>query len=140
MEHVIKIDKDVNRRDILQGVVLLWTQHHSDDVEWTFQQYFAPAQRVKTAQEWCFVHFPDFIKSAEWLSNSLDHNPMDYSVCSILEGMACAKPQEGFKSLNQSFSRERNIIPLEEPQPIAEKVKKLLKLSIAANDGHPETS
>ncbi|XP_076058393.1 uncharacterized protein LOC143035330 [Oratosquilla oratoria] len=51
VEQGVKIDKDVYRRDILEAVVLPWTQQHFGDAEWTFQQDSAPAHRAKTTQE-----------------------------------------------------------------------------------------
>ncbi|GFV35199.1 DDE_3 domain-containing protein [Trichonephila clavipes] len=77
----VKINQKVSQRDIL---VLPWAQKHFENANWTFKQDSALAHEAKKAQEWCKVNFPD-TSSEEWPPNSLDLNPMDYSVWSILE-------------------------------------------------------
>ena len=52
----------------------------------------------------CKAHFPNFI-SADWPPYSPDLNPMDYSIWSILEGRACAKPHKNLEALKQPLQR-----------------------------------
>ncbi|VDO33174.1 unnamed protein product [Heligmosomoides polygyrus] len=75
----VKIDEDVHQRDILESAVLSWAHQHFGDAYWTFQQDSAPGHSAKSAQTWCKVNFPDFIKPSE-PPYSADLNPMDYSV------------------------------------------------------------
>ena len=57
-----------------------------------FQQDGAPAHTSKLTQAWLNENIPDFITKEEWPPYSPDLNPMDYSIWSILETKACAKP------------------------------------------------
>ena len=102
----VKINQEVYRGNILETVVLPWAQQHFGDVNWTFQQDSAPAHKAKTTQYWCRTHFPDFIASSEWPPYSLDLNPMDYRVWSILEARAYATRYISLESLKQSLRRE----------------------------------
>lgn len=135
----VKINQEVYRRDILEAVALPWAQQHFGDGEWTFQQDSAPAHRAKATQEWCETHFPDFITPAEWPPYSPDLNPMDYSVWSILETRACAKPHKNLEALKQSLLREWDKLSPEELRPIAQNFKSRLDLCIAAKGAHFET-
>lgn len=135
----VKINQEVYRRDILEAVVLPWAQHHFANADWIFQQDSAPAHRAKMTQDWCRTHFPDFIASGEWPPYSPDLNPMDYSVWSILEARACAKPHKSLQSLKQSLRREWNRLSPEDLRPIAQNFKSRLGLCIAAKGGHFET-
>ena len=51
VEKGVMINKDVYVRDILEAVVLPWTQQNVINQEWTFQQDSAPAHRAKKTQE-----------------------------------------------------------------------------------------
>lgn len=50
VEQGVKTKKDVYSRDILEAVVLPWTQQHVGDADWIFQQDFAPAPKTKLTQ------------------------------------------------------------------------------------------
>lgn len=139
VEKGVKINAEIYRRDILQAVMLPWAQEHFGDAHWTFQQDSAPAHKAKMTQEWCQTHFPDFVSSAEWPPYSPDLNPMDYSVWSILESRACAKPHKSLEALKQSLRREWDRISPEELRPIAKNFTKRLGLCIAAQGSHFET-
>ncbi|GBM13762.1 hypothetical protein AVEN_90024-1 [Araneus ventricosus] len=115
------------RRDILEAVVLLWAKKHFGNVNWAFQQDFAPAHKARKTQEWCKADFPDMISSAEWPPYSPDSNPMDYSVWSILECRACTKPHKSLNSLNQSIWWEWDRLKVEDLRPIAETFNKSLR-------------
>ncbi|KAL7737264.1 hypothetical protein ACLKA6_012888 [Drosophila palustris] len=135
----VKINQEVYRRDILDAVVFPWAQQHFGDADWTFQQDSAPAHKAKMTQDWCKTHFPDFISSVEWPPYSPDLNPMDYSVWSILEARACAKPHKSLEALKQSLLLEWDRLSPEDLRPIANNFKLRLDLCIAAGGGHFET-
>ena len=136
----VKINQEVYRRDILEAVVLPWSQQHFGNISWTFQQDSAPAHRAKKTQEWCRTHFPDFITSQEWPPYSPDLNPMDYSVWSILEARACTQRHKSLDALKQSLLREWDRLSPEELRPIAENFNKRLGLCISAKGGHFENN
>ena len=57
-----------------------------------FQQDGAPSYTARKTQEWLTVNFPGFWDKSIWPPYSPDLNGMDYSIWSILESKACAKP------------------------------------------------
>ena len=65
---------------------------------------------------------------------------MDYSVWSILEARACAKPHKSLDSLRQALTREWKKMSLEEVRRIVENFPKRLRLCIEAKSGHFETN
>ena len=136
----VKINQEVYQRDILEAVVLPWARTHFGNSFWTFQQDSAPAHRAVLTQEWCKKNFPDFITSKEWPPYSPDLNPMDYSVWSILEARACAKPHKSTESLRRSLQREWDRLGVDELRPIAENFVTRLKLCIKARGGHFESN
>lgn len=140
VEKGVKINQEVYRRDILEAVVLPWSRQHFGDGEWTFQQDSAPAHKAKLTHQWCRDHFPSFISATEWPPCSPDLNPMDYSVWSILEARACARPHQNLESLKQSLRREWDQLTAAELRPLAENFTRRLRLCIAAKGGHFENS
>lgn len=134
----VKMNQEIYRRDILEKVVLPWSQQHFGGQDWTFQQDSAPAHRANKTQEWCGAHFPNYITSAEWPPYSPDLNPMDYSIWSILEARVCAKPHMNLETLRQKLRLEWSKITVEELRRVAQNFVKRLKMCIAAKGGHFE--
>jgi inhibitor of nuclear factor kappa-B kinase subunit alpha len=135
----VKINKNYYLQEILQGVLEPWARTHFGNREWIFQQDSAPAHKAREVQEWCRDHLPGFISTEEWPPYSPDLNPMDYSVWSILEARACAKPHKNLESLRQSLLREWAKIPVQELRAICENFPKRLRLCIKAKGGHFES-
>ena len=48
--------------------------------DWTFQQDSPKPHILAISQEWYGKHFPCFIDKDHWPPNSLDLNPLDYSI------------------------------------------------------------
>ena len=140
VEQGVKINKDVYRQQILVDVVEPWAQQHFNNRPWIFQQDSAPAHRAREVQDWCHAHFPDFISAAEWPPYSPDLNPMDYSVWSILEARACAKPHKNLASLCNALTEEWNKISVPELRAIVGNFTKRLRMCIKAKGGHFEKS
>ena len=134
----VKINAEVYRREILESVVLPWSLQHFDG-DWLFQQDSAPAHRARTTVQWISDHFPGFITPREWPPYSPDLNPMDYSVWSILEARACAKPHKSLEALRRSLTEQWDKITVEEVRTIAQNFTKRLKLCIKAEGSHFET-
>ena len=51
----------------------------------TFQQDGAPAHRSRQAVAFLHLHVPEFVEPENWLLNSPDLNPMDYSMWGALQ-------------------------------------------------------
>jgi hypothetical protein len=81
---------------------------------------------------------PDFISRDEWPPNSPDLNPLDYSVWSILEAKACAKPHPTVASLKKSLKKAWNEISVETLSKIVDNFPKRLKACVEAKGGHFE--
>ncbi|KIH65309.1 hypothetical protein ANCDUO_04370 [Ancylostoma duodenale] len=78
----VKINNDIYLKSILDDVLELR--------QWCFQQDSAPAHKANVLQEWCHRELLDFIAGETWLSSSLDLNPPDFSVWSVVESKACS--------------------------------------------------
>lgn len=133
----MKINKE-SYRAILETKLLPWAQEHFGEDQWTFQQDSAPAHKSKDTQNWIRSNFPDFISKEEWPPYSPDLNPMDYSIWSILESKACAKPHKSVKSLKLALKKEWNKLSLETLKNVVDNFPKRLDLCIKAGGGHFE--
>ena len=86
--------------EMLRAHLIPWANNAFSDDEWTFQQDGAPGHKAIETQNFIRANCPDFISvdthwrnnDGDWPPNSPDLNPLDYSVWSILEEKACAKP------------------------------------------------
>ena len=78
-----------------------------------FQQDGAPSYTARKTQEWLTVNFPGFWDKSIWPPYSPDLNGMDYSIWSILESKACAKPHRNVVQLKQSLKKAWGSIPPE---------------------------
>lgn len=105
VESGIKINAKNYVKDILNAVVLPWSQTHFHNQPWTFQQDSAPAHRAKTTQEWCRENFPNFITANEWPPYSPDLNPLDYAIWGILESKACINRHTSINALKRSLDK-----------------------------------
>ena len=74
------------------------------------------------------IEYLDFISRDEWPSNSPDLNPMNYSVWSILEEKACAKPHYNFESLKRALTKAWNEIMEDCSDGPLRDLKKILEL------------
>lgn len=138
VEKGVKLNKENYLRDILQSVVLPWSQQHFENQFWTFQQDSAPSHGAKIVQQWCQANFSDIITAQEWPPYSPDLNPMDYSIWSILETKVCAKPHKSLESLKRSLLSEWDKIPLKVVRAAALGFEARLKQCVKAKGGHFE--
>ena len=81
----VKLNSERYVSDILEGCLLPWAEQHFKDKPWTLQQYLAPSHGSKFTQLWILRKIPSFISKEDWPAQSLDLNPLDYSIWSILE-------------------------------------------------------
>ena len=107
-----KIDRHVYM-EMLRAHLIPWANNAFSDDEWTFQQDGAPGHKAIETQNFIRANCPDFISvhthwrnnDGEWPPNSPDLNPLDYSVWSILEEKACAKPHMNVESLKRALKK-----------------------------------
>lgn len=133
-----KVNAAHYQKEVLEKVVLPWSQRHFNGAAWTFQQDSAPAHRAKCVQQWCRTHFPDFISSTEWPPYSPDLNPLDFSVWSILETKACGKVHSSIESLKVSLEKAWEEIGEEELRGIVDAFPKRLKACVKAKGDYFE--
>jgi hypothetical protein len=140
-----KIDRHVYM-DMLRAHLIPWANNAFGDDEWTFQQDGAPGHKAIETQDFLRENCPDFISvdthwrnnDGEWPSNSPDLNPLDYTMWSILEEKACAKPHPNVESLKRALKKAWNEISLDTLVKIVDNFPKRLKACIEANGGHFE--
>ena len=63
--------------------------------------------RILRQERCCKNNFPHLITSVKWPTYSLDLNPFDFSVLSVLEKKACATPQKIWRAWRAHFWRSR---------------------------------
>ena len=80
--------------------------------------------------------FPDFTSRNELPASSSDLNPLDYSVWSILEAKACAKPHKDIESLKRALVQAWDEITIEILAKIVDNFSKRLEKCIKAKGGH----
>ena len=93
---------------LVEEHLLLWVSDIFGDEKWCFQKDSAPAHKANETQDWLSEHCPGFITREEWPTNSLDLNPLDYAVLSILEEKACAKLHYNVESLKRALTKAWN--------------------------------
>jgi hypothetical protein len=84
------------------------------------------------------VNSPEFIATQDWPSGSLDLNPLDYRLFSILVEKACSKPHRNIESFKADLVKSATSIPMEVVRAIIDKWPDRLKKCINANGGHFE--
>lgn len=97
-------------REMLSHKVFPWAAKHFGNRFWTFQQDGAPSHKAEATQKLIEENCPDFISvdispqraNGEWPPNSSDLNVMDFSIWSILESKACAKPHQSIEALKKT--------------------------------------
>ena len=85
----------------------------SKDELWTLQQNLVPSHGSKFTQLWILRKIPSFISKEDWPAQSLDLNPLDYSIWSILEKRVCSTPHQTLESLKAKLMKEWETIPQE---------------------------
>ena len=96
----------------------------------------APGHRANETQEMLAEECPDFISRDAWPPNSPDLNPLDYSIWSILEQKACAKPHKTVESLKRALIKAWDEIPVETLAKTVDNFPKRLKACVEAEGGH----
>lgn len=107
----VKINAQIYRENILEGVLKPWARKHFGRRPWTFQQDSAPSHSARATQEWLRNEVPRFISTAQWPPKSPDANPLDYCAWGILESKVGTKKYQSVDHLKQALRREWDKIP-----------------------------
>ena len=104
----------------------------------SFQQDGAPAYTAKSTQGWLRTQIPSYISKLEWPPSSPDLNPLDFSLWSIFESMACSNSHKNLEGLRKSLCREWDNIHQEIMRTAVEAVHKRLREVIYKKGGYNE--
>lgn len=138
LDRGIRINATVYRETVLEAVLKPWANKHFGRRPWTFQQDSAPAHKARVNQEWLRNNVPHFISSSEWLSNSPDANPLDFSVWGILKSKVGTKRYTSIDHLKQALRREWAKIPQSYFRAACDSFLGRLKAIIRNKGGHIE--
>lgn len=133
-----KVNAQYYRENILEVALKPWADKHFDYRPWTFQQDSAPSHKARVNQEWLKNNVPNFITSTQWLSNSPDANPMDYSLWVILESKVRTKRYCSLEALKKVIVREWAKIPASHIRAACDSFLDRLKAIAKAKGGHIE--
>jgi hypothetical protein len=86
-------------QDLLRQHVVPWIQRMYPDGNYVFQQDSAQAHTAQTTQQFLKETIAEFWTPADWQPYSPDLNPLDFSVCSILQEKAQATPHTSLAAL-----------------------------------------
>lgn len=111
LDRGVKVNATVYREQVLEGALKPWADKHFGRKRWTFQQDSAPSHKARVNQDWLKNNVPGFISSTQWMANSPDANPMDFSIWGILKAKACSKKHGSMEALKASLHREWQRIP-----------------------------
>lgn len=106
LEPGAKMNATNYREMVLEAALKPWARKHFGSRPWTFQQDSAPSHKARVNQNWLKENVPHFISAQQWLSNSPDANPMDFSIWAILEARVCTKKYGSLDSLKSALHRE----------------------------------
>ena len=135
IEPGVKVNATYYRENVLEAALEPWTRKHFGRRPWTFQQDSAPSHKARVNQEWLKNHVPHFISSTQWLSNSPDANPMDYSIWSILESKVRTKKYASMDALKKAIIREWAKIPQDHIRAACNSFFDRLKAIVKAKGG-----
>ena len=138
IEPGVKVNATYYRENVLEAALKPWARKHFGRTPWTFQQDSAPSHKARVNQKWLKNHVPHFISSTQWLSNSPDANPMDYSIWAILESKVRTKKYASMDALKKAIVREWAKIPQDHIRAACNSFFNRLKAIVTAKGGHIE--
>ena len=115
---------------------LVETKKHFRDEVFTFQQDGALSHTANETQTWCEHHFPRSWRKKSWPPSSLDLNPLDFCVWSILEKEACVTAHTNIEALKKSLKRKWAKIPQQTFHAAVKSFKRRLERIIEAKGEH----
>lgn len=138
IEPGVKVNAIYYREKVLEAALEPWARKHFGRRPWTFQQDSAPSHKARVNQEWLKNHVPHFISSSQWLSNSPDANPMDFSIWAILESKVRTKKYASMDALKKALEREWAKIPQDHIRAACNSFFDRLKAIVKAKGDHIE--
>uniref|UniRef100_A0A914E7Q7 Transposase n=1 Tax=Acrobeloides nanus TaxID=290746 RepID=A0A914E7Q7_9BILA len=131
---------------LIRCKVLPWARRTYRGQHWVWQEDGAPSHKAIATRDLVKNIFPEVIDvdispqrdNGEWPPNSPDLNVMDYSIWSILEAEACAKPYQSIETLKKSLMAAWKKIPQDMIDRAVDDFPKRLKKCIDAEGGHFE--
>ena len=90
---------------MLKDKVVFWVKKVTGNKEITLQQDGATSHTTRLVQDWCKDNFKLFWPKKLWPPSSLDLNPMDFGIWSILEQKSCAVSQSNVEVLKQKLTK-----------------------------------
>ena len=104
--------------------------------DFTFQQDGASSHTSNKTEALCRNNYPRFWSKEFWPLSSSDLNPMDFSVCSMLETDICFSPQTTVESLKLSLVKFVAKIPQKKLRAAVVSFKGRIGRVIAAKEWH----
>lgn len=138
IEPGVKVNATYYRESVLEAALKPWADKHFGRRPWTFQQDSAPAHKARVNQDWLKTNVPNFITTTQWLSNSPDANPMDYSLWAILESKVRSKKYTSLETLKKAIVREWAKIPASHIRAACDSFFDRLKTIVKVKGGHIE--
>ena len=88
---------------VLRYHVIPWIRRNYPKGNYVWQQDGAPAHKPIKTQQYLEKHTAEHWPKMFWPPSSPDLNPLDYSVWSVIEAKACAKPHGSVEDLKTSI-------------------------------------
>uniref|UniRef100_A0A0K2TUH7 Tc1-like transposase DDE domain-containing protein n=1 Tax=Lepeophtheirus salmonis TaxID=72036 RepID=A0A0K2TUH7_LEPSM len=76
------------RTEVLRWKILPWLKAYYPDITYVLIQDGAPSHTALKTHNFCKKHLADFWDNTFWPLSSPDHNPLDFSVWSVLSSKA----------------------------------------------------
>lgn len=134
----VKVNAQVYRESVLEGALLPWARKHFGRKPWTFQQDSAPSHKARVNQEWLEKNVPSFISAQQWLSNSPDANPLDFSIWGMLDRKVLTKKYQSVDALKVALQREWRKLPQNQIRAACDSFFDRLRAIVKAKGGHIE--
>ena len=104
IEAGVKINHQHAYRKKLKGKVVSLVKKVTGNKGITLQQDGATPHTARLVQDWCKDNFKSFWPKELWSPYSLDLNPMDFGIWSILEQKSCTVPRSSVEILKQKLT------------------------------------
>ena len=131
--------KGEDYKEILKTKVLPWIKKIAKkrNYRYVFQQDGAPAHTSKIIQSWMSSNM-NFWKKDFWPPQSLDLNPLDYSIWAYIQSKACKTRHTNTEELKRSVNRAWTQMNKTYVQEVCKSFRKRLCQVIEKNGSHIE--